>query len=71
MKYQYQVYNKHMNIVVTVPVESEEYAEKLAKRVAMDYYSVEEEHTQDLKVAFICTFLMESVINVNLLQKDE
>lgn len=71
MKYQYQVYNKYMNLIVTVPVESEEYAEKFAKRVAMDYYSLEEQYVQDLRVAYICGFMMESVINVNLLQKEE
>lgn len=69
MKYQYQVYNKYMNLIVTVPMNSEEYAEGFAKRVGMDFYDLEEQYLQDMKTVFICEFMMESVINVNLLNK--
>lgn len=68
-KYQYQVFNEYINLIVTVPLNTEEYAEGFARRTAQDFYGLEEQYLKDLNVVFICEFMMESVINVNLLQK--
>lgn len=71
MKYQYQVYNENVNLIVTVPIESKEYASKFGKRVAIDFYHLEEKDLKDVNVEFVCKFMMESVINVNLLKKQK
>ena len=68
-KYQYQVYNKHLNLLITIPIESEEYALNFAKRTAMDFYDAKSEFLLELKVEFICSFRDESVINVSLLSE--
>lgn len=68
-KYQYQVHNDYINLIVTTPLESEKYAENFARRTSLDFYDAKEHHVSDLKVTYICSFLDESVINVNLLNK--
>ena len=66
-KYQYHVYNKHLSILVTVPMESYEYAEGFAKRTAMDFYGYDEDQLDSLQVEFICSFQGESVVNLKML----
>lgn len=66
-KYQYQVYNQYVNLIVTVPVESEDYALEFGKRTALDFYEAKEHHVTSLKVKYICSFRDESVINLHML----
>jgi hypothetical protein len=66
-KYQYQVYNEHMNFLVSVPVKSDEYAANFGKRVAMDFYSYTDDQVENVKVELIVNFWMESAINLKLL----
>lgn len=68
-KYQYQVNNHYINLIVTIPIESEEYALNFAKRTALDFYEAKNHHISDLKVNYICSFRDESVINIDLLNK--
>ena len=66
-KYQYHVYNNHMNFIVTVPLDEHEYAETFAKRVAMDFYEYTEDQIENAKVERIVEFRMESAINLKKL----
>lgn len=66
-KYQYHVYNDHMNFIVTVPVDEHKYAEGFARRVAMDFYEYTEDQFKDVKVERIVEFMMESAINLKKL----
>ncbi|MGE7840686.1 hypothetical protein ACQKNX_07835 [Lysinibacillus sp. NPDC093712] len=68
-KYQYQVHNDYINLLVTIPIESDEWALKFARRTSLDFYDAKEHHVSNLKVVYICSFLDESVINLNLLSK--
>lgn len=68
-KYQYKVYSNYINLIVTIPIESEEYAKNFARRTSLDFYDAKEHHVSDLKVTYICSFLDESVINLDLLNK--
>ena len=67
-KYQYQIYNHYINLIVTVPVESEEYALEFGKRTALDFYEAKEHHVMSLNVKYICSFREESVINIHMLK---
>lgn len=67
--YQYHVYNKHMSFIVSVPVKEDEYAERFAKRVAVDFYDYTEAQVQNVNVEFIVSFCMESAINLKKLNK--
>ena len=68
-KFQYHVYNEHINLLVTVPVDTEEYAISFAKRTSMDFYDATEDQVQELECDRICAMWMESVVNINLLNK--
>ncbi|MGG2015467.1 hypothetical protein [Bacillus sp. S10(2024)] len=67
--YQYHVYNEHMSFIVSVPVKEDEYAERFAKRVAVDFYDYTEEQLQNVNVEFIVSYRIESAINLNKLNK--
>lgn len=67
--YQYHVYNEHMNFIVSVPKKDDEYAERFAKNVAIDFYEYTEEQVENVNVEFIVSFWMESTINLNKLNK--
>ncbi|AQY55073.1 hypothetical protein [Geobacillus phage TP-84] len=67
--YQYHVYNDHISFIVSIPMESEEYAIDFAKRVALDYLDYPLYQLDDVKCEFIVRFFCESVIDVNKLQK--
>ncbi len=67
--HQYHVYNEYMSFIVSVPIETHEYAENFAKRVALDYYDYTEDQFKDMKCEFIVKFWMESAINLNELNK--
>jgi hypothetical protein len=66
-KYQYHVYNEHMSFIVTVPLDTHEYAEGFAKRVAMDFYEYTEEQLEHVNVERMLEFWMESAINLKML----
>ncbi|MEW4154514.1 hypothetical protein Q0N88_33390, partial [Bacillus thuringiensis] len=63
------VYNEHMSFIVSVPRKEDEYAERFAKRVAVDFYEYTEEQVENVTVEFIVSFWMESAINLNKLNK--
>ncbi|PHB24762.1 hypothetical protein COE80_17180 [Bacillus pseudomycoides] len=65
--YQYHIYNEHMSFIVSVPRKEDEYAERFAKRVAMDFYEYTEEQIQNVNVEFIVSYWMESAINLKKL----
>ncbi|PEU21543.1 hypothetical protein CN526_26890 [Bacillus wiedmannii] len=67
--YQYHVYNEHMSFIVSVPRKEDEYAERFAKRVAIDFYEYTEEQVENVNVEFIVSFWMESAINLKKLNK--
>ena len=67
--YQYHVYNDHVSFIVSVPIESEEYAINFAKRVALDYLDYSLYQLDDMKCEFVVRFFCESFIDVNKLQK--
>lgn len=67
--YQYHVYNDHISFIVSVPIESEEYAIDFAKRVALDFYDYPLWQLENVKCEFIVRFFCESFIDVNKLQK--
>lgn len=66
-KHQYHVYNEYMSFIVTVPVNTHEYAKGFAKRVAMDFYDYTEEQVENVNVEFIVSYWMESAINLKKL----
>lgn len=65
--YQYHVYNEHVSFIVSVPIETDEYAIGFAKRVALDYYDYTEDQFKDIKSEFIVKFWMESAIDLKKL----
>ncbi|MGK4040842.1 hypothetical protein AB0Y20_00975 [Heyndrickxia oleronia] len=65
--YQYHVYNEYMSFIVSVPVNTDEYAACFAKRVAMDFYDYTEDQVKDVNVEFIVSYWMESAINLKAL----
>lgn len=67
--YQYHVYNDHMSFLVSVPVNTQEYAKGFAKRVAMDFYEYTEEQVENINVEFIVSYWMESAINLKILNR--
>ncbi|PEA74824.1 hypothetical protein [Bacillus wiedmannii] len=67
--YQYHVYNEHMSFIVSVSRKEDEYAERFAKRVAIDFYEYTEEQVENVNVEFIVSFWMESAINLKKLNK--
>ncbi|MEH7463607.1 hypothetical protein V7166_16405 [Bacillus thuringiensis] len=67
--YQYHVYNEHMSFIVSVPVKEDKYAERFAKRVAVDFYEYTEEQVKNVNVEFIVSYRMKSVINLKNLNK--
>lgn len=69
--YQYHAYNDHISIIVSVPVENQEYAVNFAKRVAFDFYDHTEDQLVDVKCDFIVKFWMESAINLNKLSNNK
>ena len=68
MKYQYQVFNKNVNTIVTVPIKDEDYAIHFAKRCLLDFYNQTFVTCENLKCNFICEFHGESFINLDLLE---
>lgn len=66
-KYQYHVYNEHISLLVSVPIESHAYAEEFAKRVAIDFYDYTEKQVEEVNTEFVTSFFIESVINIKKL----
>ena len=66
-KYQYHVYNEHLNLIITISKESNEHAESLARLSAMSIYDCTEEQLEGLSVEFLCSFQVDSVVNLKLL----
>jgi hypothetical protein len=66
-KYQYHIYNANCNVIVTVCKEDESYALTFARSCLFDYYNKKLEDLEGLKCDFICSFVFESVINLDCL----
>lgn len=66
-KFQYHVFNQHISFIISIGIESEEYAVSLAKRTAVDFYDYEEVQALDLQAQLINGYRHDSVINVKML----
>lgn len=67
--YQYHVYSDHISFIVSVPINTDEYAIGFAKRVALDYYDYTDEQFENVQCEFIVKFFSESAINLDKLNK--
>lgn len=68
--HQYHVYNHHINIIVSIPIEQESYAKEFAKECAIDEFDCTEEQLEDIKVDYIMSYSGYSAINLNTLNKE-
>lgn len=66
--YQYRVYNQFFDLLITAPHAGEDYAINLARNVAKDYYGLEDQYLNDIKCEYVTNFLIESVVNLNMLK---
>jgi hypothetical protein len=69
-KYQYRVYNEHMDFLITIPYLSDTWARGFAKGVAKDFYDYSDKHLENPQVFFVTDFTRESAINLKNLQED-
>lgn len=63
--YQYHVCNDHLDMIVSIPVENEAHAIRLARSVAVDFHNCPQENAEEeVTCVFVCEFTMDSVINL-------